>query len=146
MRIVISSEPRLLNVLRAVVRCRAQEAGFSESDAEGLAMAINEAAANVIRHTYGEHSDARLALELRKYPDRLEFLVEDWGPKVRAEQIHPRSLDEVRPGGLGTLFINTYMDASVYDPEFAEGNRLKMIKYFPRKGALGDESPSSTSG
>jgi anti-sigma regulatory factor (Ser/Thr protein kinase) len=109
-------------------------------------MAINEAAANVIRHTYGEHSDARLALELRRFPDRLEFLVEDWGPKVRAEQIRPRPLDEVRPGGLGTLFINTYMDVCVYDPEFPEGNRLKMVKYFPRKGALGDESPSPTSG
>lgn len=145
MRIVISSEPRLLNVLRGVVRCRAQESGFAESDAEGLAMAINEAAANVIRHTYGGAS-GYLALEVSRFPNRLEFILEDRGPKVRAEEIRPRSLDEVRPGGLGTLFISTFMDACEYDPDFADGNRLKMIKYFPRKGAPGDEGSSPTSG
>jgi len=96
-------------------------------------MAIDEAAANVIRHTYGGREDARLALEIKKFPDRLEFLLEDWGPKVRAEQIRPRPLDEVRPGGLGTFFINSFMDACSYDPEFAEGNRLRMVKYFPGK-------------
>lgn len=96
-------------------------------------MAINEAAANVIRHTYRGCEDAPLALEFKKFPDRLEFLLEDWGPKVVAEQIRPRPLDEVRPGGLGTFFINSFMDACSYDPEFAEGNRLRMVKYFPRK-------------
>ena len=117
-----------------------------EPEAERLALAVSEAAANVIRHTYGGREDARLALEIRTFPDRLEFVLEDWGPKVQAERFRPRSLDEVRPGGMGTLFINSYMDACVYDPEFAEGNRLRMIKYFPRKGAPGDEGPSSTSG
>ena len=133
MRIVINSESRLLHILRGVVRLHAQEAGFSEADAEGLAMAIDEAAANVIRHTYGERSDARLALEIRTLSDRLEFDLEDWGPKVCAEQIHHRPLEDVRPGGLGTYFISCFMDTSSYDQNFAEGNRLKMIKYLPRK-------------
>ena len=52
MRIAIGSEPRLLNILRAVVKFHAQEAGLSKSDAEYVALAIDEAAANVIRHTY----------------------------------------------------------------------------------------------
>jgi anti-sigma regulatory factor (Ser/Thr protein kinase) len=133
MRIVLSSQPRLLHVLRGVVRWLAVASGFPESEAESLAMAINEAAANVIRHTYGHREDAPLALEFKKFPDRVEFLLEDWGPKVRAEQIRPRPLDDVRPGGLGTFFINSLMDACSYDPEFAQGNRLRMVKYFPRK-------------
>ena len=133
MKIVLSSQARLLHILRGVVRWLAETSGFPEAEAESLAMAINEAAANVIRHTYGGREDAPLSLEVKKFPDRLEFLLEDCGPKVRAEEIRPRPLDEVRPGGLGTFFINSFMDGCSYDPEFAAGNRLRMVKYFPRK-------------
>lgn len=135
MRIVLSSQPRLLHILRGVVRWVAVGSGFPETEADSLAMAINEAAANVIRHTYANREDARLALEFLRFPDRLEFLLEDWGPKVRVECIRPRPLDEVRPGGLGTFLINTLMDACSFDPSFTEGNRLRMVKYFPRKTA-----------
>lgn len=133
MRIVISSQSRLLHILRGVVRWVAEESGFPESDAERLAMAIDEAAANVIRHTYAGRDDAALALELRRFPDRLEFLLEDGGPRVCSEQIRPRPLEEVRPGGLGTFFISSFMDGRAYDPDFTGGNRLRMVKYFPRK-------------
>ena len=145
-RIAISSEPRLLNILRAVVKFCAQEAGLPKSDAEYLALAIDEAAANVIRHTYGGRHDALMALEIRSLPDRLEFRLEDWGPKVREELIRPRPLEELRPGGLGTFFIYSLMDECSYDPDFKEGNRLKLVKFLSRKGAGCHESSSAESG
>jgi len=132
MRIEISSEPRLLSVLRGVVRWRAKESGLSERDADSLVMAVDEAAANVIRHTYGGRKGARLALDIRTYGDRIEFILEDWGPKVCSEQVRPRALDDVRPGGLGTFFIKSFVDETYYDDNFPEGNRLKMVKYIRR--------------
>ena len=147
MRVVIGSEPRLLNILRAVVKFRAQVAGFSKSDAEYLALAIDEAAANVIRHTYGGNCDAHMALELRNLPDRMEFTLEDGGPKVCEDRIRPRSLDELRPGGLGTFFIHSFMDECSYDPDFKQGNRLKLVKFLSRKGAwCHNEGSSAESG
>jgi anti-sigma regulatory factor (Ser/Thr protein kinase) len=146
MRIAIDSEPRLLRVLRGVVRLRAQEAGFSKSEAERLAMAIDEAAANVILHTYGGRPDARLALEVRHFRDRLEFILEDWGPKVCEEQIRPRSLEDLRPGGLGTFFISSFMDECSYDRDFRDGNRLRLVKYLSRKGSTYNEGSSSQTG
>jgi anti-sigma regulatory factor (Ser/Thr protein kinase) len=142
-RIVLSSEPRLLNILRAVVKFLAQEAGLTKSDAEYLALAIDEAAANIIRHTYGGRHDALMALEVRSLPDRLEFVLEDWGPKVCEELIRPRPLEEVRPGGLGTFFIYSFMDKCSYDPDFREGNRLKLTKFLPGKGAGCNEGSSA---
>ena len=59
MRIAIGSEPRLLCILRTVVKFQSQEAGFSKPDAEHIALAIDEAAANIIRHTYGGRHDPR---------------------------------------------------------------------------------------
>jgi len=141
MRIVLSSDPRLLNILRAVVRYRAQEIGFTTEEADCMAMAIDEAASNVIRHAYGNRRDASLALEIAAFPDRIEFVLEDSGPKVPPEVLQPRSVDEVRPGGLGTFFIKCFMDVTSFDEDFPAGNRLKLVKYLSGKAALQDESP-----
>jgi anti-sigma regulatory factor (Ser/Thr protein kinase) len=146
MRILVSSDPRLLNILRCVVRYRAQEAGFADADAECLAMAVDEAASNVIRHTYQNRRDGQLALEILTYSDRVEFFLEDSGPKVRLEALCPRPLEEVRPGGLGTFFINCFMDVKSYDENFSSGNRLRMVKYLPRKVSGDDESPGEERG
>ena len=144
-RIAIRSEPRLLRVLRTAVNFRAQEAGLSKPDAEHVALAVDEAAANVIRHTYGGRHNALVALQVRSLPDRMEFVLEDWGPKVREELIRPRPLDELRPGGLGTFFIYSFMDKCSYDPDFKEGNRLRLVKFLPRKGAWCNESSNADS-
>lgn len=142
MKIVISSDPKLLNILRAVVRYRAQEVGFPEQDAEGLALAVIEAASNVMRHAYGNRRNAPLALEILTFSDRMECILEDWGRKVRPEEIHPRPLEELRPGGLGTHIIQCLTDERCYDMGSAGGNRLKMVKYLPRKASDHDESSS----
>ena len=139
-RIVISSDPRLLHILRGVVRYRAEQAGFPAPDAGCLAMAIDEAASNVIRHTYGNRRGSELALEILPYPDRVEFFLEDTGPKVRPETLRPRPLDDVRPGGLGTFFINCFVDARFYDENYPGGNRLRLVKYLPGKGSPRNES------
>jgi anti-sigma regulatory factor (Ser/Thr protein kinase) len=146
MKIRISSDPRLLQILRGVVRYRAEVAGFSVSEAEGLAMAVDEAASNVMRHTYGGKRGGMLDLEICLDADRMEFCLEDVGPKVSPETLRPRALDEVRPGGLGTYFIRCFVDEWSYDEGFSGGNRLKLVKYRRREGPAHDESPSSDRG
>jgi anti-sigma regulatory factor (Ser/Thr protein kinase) len=126
---VISSEPSFLHIVRGVVRYYAREAGFSEIEVYRLALAVDEAATNVIRHTYGNQPNGRLALEVRNLADRLEFVIEDSGPKVRSDAIRPRALDDVRPGGLGCFFIKSFTDSSCYDEAFTEGNRLQLVKF-----------------
>ncbi len=133
MKIVISSHPKLLNILRGVVRYRAQEAGFPETDVDWLTMAIDEAATNVMRHAYRDSGEGKLALDIQTFPDRMEFTMEDTAPKVRPEMVRPRPLGEVRPGGLGTFIIHSFMDSCHFDEHCAQGNRLIMVKYLPRK-------------
>jgi anti-sigma regulatory factor (Ser/Thr protein kinase) len=96
---VISAEPRLLHIMREVVRYYARQTGFPESEVYRLVLAVDEAATNVIRHTYGNRPNRRMALEVRNLPDRLEFVLQDTGPKVRSDAIRPRALDDLRPGG-----------------------------------------------
>ena len=135
MRMVISTQPRLMHILRGVVRYYAQEGGFSESEVNALAMAVDEAATNVIRHTYHGSPSSRMALEVMDYADRLEFVIEDSGPKVQPERVRHRPLNEVRPGGLGTFFIKCFTDCSSYDEAFTEGNRLRLVKFKGNRGS-----------
>jgi len=144
MRMVISAEPRLLHIMREVVRYYAREAGFPESEVYRLALAVDEAATNVIRHTYGNRPNGRLALEVRNLLDRLEFVIEDTGPKVSADVIRPRALDDVRPGGLGSFFIKSFTDCSSYDEAFAEGNRLRLVKFKGQDDDLGQAGDASS--
>jgi len=139
-RIVINSEARLLHVLRCVVRLRAQEAGVPSSEVDCLTVAIDEAASNIIRHAYGNRPDGRLALDVRTFPDRIEFLLEDSGPKISPDAWRPRQLDDVRPGGLGTYFIKCFMDVISYDEDFVGGNRLRLVKHFSPAGPTNHES------
>lgn len=142
MKIVISSHPRLLHILRGVVSYRAQMAGFPPSDVDLMTLAIDEAAANVIRHAYKNRRDGRLALEILTFPDRMEFILEDSAPKVQPEAIRSRSLEDVRPGGLGTFFMNSFMDKCTFDQHFTQGNRLIMVKYLRGKVSSRNESTS----
>lgn len=137
MRIAISSEPKLLPILRGAVRWQAREHGFSETDADGLALAIDEAAGNVIRYTYAGRPEMMLSLEIVAHPDRLEFLLEDSGSKVQAKAARFPSPEDVCPGGLGTPFIQTAIDTTCYDPGYGAGNRLKLVKFLPGQAAGG---------
>ena len=139
LRIVITSEARLLNILRCAVRFCAREAGVPESDKDCLIMAIDEAASNIIRHVYKDQPSGRLGLEILAFPDRMEFTLEDSGPKVSTESWQPRTLDDVRPGGLGTHIIKCFMDEISYDKDFQEGNRLRLVKHFTPAGSASHE-------
>jgi anti-sigma regulatory factor (Ser/Thr protein kinase) len=129
----------LLHVLRGVIRWLAASNGFPAPDAEHLAMAVDEASTNVIRHSYGNRADAELAVTVQVFPNRMEFVLEDQAPKVPRDRCKPRSLEDIRPGGLGTYFINCFMDEVGYD-DVPEGNRLRLVKYFPRKDSAANES------
>jgi len=139
LRIVITSEARLLNVLRSAVRFSAHSAGVPSSDVDCLTMAVDEAASNIIRHVYKDQPSGHLKLDVRAFADRIEFTLEDSGPKVSPGSWRPRTLDDVRPGGLGTFFIKCFMDEISYDEDFPEGNRLRLVKHFRPVGSANHE-------
>ena len=60
----MSSQPDLLCVARAVVETAAKAIGFSEVQCNEVAMVINEALTNVIRHAYGGRTDQPISLRV----------------------------------------------------------------------------------
>jgi len=123
------SDPRLLGVVRSVVSHVSGQFGFSAEDVGRIVLAVDEACANVIKHVYDGDPTLPVVISLHSNkPDRLEIRLRDFGKKPDLEKIRPRSLADVRPGGLGVHFIRSIMDIVEYDLSPPEGTELRMVK------------------
>ena len=126
-RLEILSRPELLAPVRAMVISFAERFGFDEIESGHLALAVDEALTNVIRHGYEGDSGGRIWIAIglvESDPPRLRIEIEDEGRQVDPETIVSRDLDQVRPGGLGVHFMRQIMDTCIFEPRQSGGMRL----------------------
>ena len=86
-----------------------------------LVLAIAEAAQNIVKHAYKDFPDTddRMVVQISCKDNKLEIAFFDNGKPVEKEKIKHRAFDDIKPGGLGTFFIQEIMDSIV----FKEGNK-----------------------
>ena len=125
----ITSQPRFLIVVRTLIRKLCELAGCPEDDQQKVVLAVDEACSNIIRHTFHGDENQIIEISCKGGAGALEFVLRDCGPPVNLERVRPRSLDEVKPGGLGTHFIYSIMDEVDYRYEEGCGNTLRMVKH-----------------
>lgn len=129
MEIRFPSKPDRLRTMRAAVSDAAAASGCGEACIRDIVIAVDEACQNVIRHAYKGQPGNDVVVDVRYMPEYLVFYVIDFGPPAKVEEIKPRPLDELRPGGLGTHFIKECMDETEFTvlPD-GTGNMLEMVK------------------
>lgn len=128
-RIHFLSRADKLKPVRSAVRQLVIEQGGNEDSVDCIVMAINEACMNVIQHAYQHQDDGEVILEFWKDGGELVIRIYDFAGKVDVNNIHPRALDDIRPGGLGVHLIQKVMDTVDYkDMSENEGNLLEMRK------------------
>jgi anti-sigma regulatory factor (Ser/Thr protein kinase) len=129
--LTVPSETSFLGLVREVTRKMAETAGFDLGTADQVALAVDEAATNVIEHAY------------RGAPDReVEIRLEDRGPEFKVEvvdsgnTVDPRAVPDVdlrryakerRTGGLGMHLMGKIMD-SVTFRRSAGRNVCRLVK------------------
>ena len=124
-----AAEAECLKEIRAAVGAAALRCGCAEEEAQDIVLAVDEVCQNVIRHAYGGAPGGEMIVEVRRTGDGMEVSLTDFAETVDPSTIKPRSLDDVRPGGLGTHFINEIMDEVQFlVPPGGRGNRLEMVK------------------
>ena len=87
-----------------------------------LVLAIAEAAQNIVKHAYKdiETNDDKMEIKISLGKnDELEIGFFDKGKPVDGAKVRHRNIDDVKPGGLGTFFIQQIMDAV----EFKDGKK-----------------------
>ena len=135
--LTLASDPRLLYVVRAAIERLTEVSGFSPPECRSITRAVDEAVANVMRHAYGSSPDKRIDVSCKRvsgmvngiHRDGLEIELLDQGLPFDQKKLTARSLDEVKPGGLGLHFIRHSMDVMEHSHENGI-NRLRLVKYF----------------
>lgn len=143
-RVEMLSDPCLLAGVRQMVAGVCQRLGFDEHACAQVALAVDEALANVIRHGYGRAPDRPIWLSLWPVGSGngrgcgLRIEIEDEARQVEEAELCGRDLDDPRPGGLGLHIIREVMDEVSYEKRSPKGMRLTMTKLAPA-GVCGGE-------
>jgi serine/threonine-protein kinase RsbW len=136
LHLTLPSDSSLLCVVRATVDSLTTLLKFSEADCRGVTRAVDEAMANIVRHSYGGRLDRPIGIRFRRLSGEtgpgLEILFWDEGLPIDSSKLRPRRLDEVRPGGLGLHFMRQAMDTVEFS-RVGGANRLRMVKFGGRQ-------------
>jgi anti-sigma regulatory factor (Ser/Thr protein kinase) len=127
MKFALPSDPRYLPVVRGAIAPLAAAIGWDESECRAIALALDEALANVIRHAYHNCAAGLIELECQESADGLEITMLDQGDAPDRSRICAREVGCDRPGGLGTHIIKDVMDRVSYEIR-PEGNRFVATK------------------
>ena len=133
-RVELRSEPNYLAGVRQLIAGVTQRIGFNETACSQVALAVDEALANVIRHGYCRACDRPIWISL--WPTAasggggpsVRIEIEDEARQVEESELCGRDLDDPRPGGLGLHIIREVMDEVRYEKRSPCGMRLTMIK------------------
>lgn len=138
--LALQSNPRYLTLARALVTALSRQVGFDERCSGHIALALDEALCNVIRHGYGERDDQPIWVHVCPVAEGgsevgMRIVIEDEAPQVDPTKIRSRNLDEIRPGGLGVHIIREIMDDVQYEQrEGGRGMRLTLLRRLPSAG------------
>jgi anti-sigma regulatory factor (Ser/Thr protein kinase) len=127
--IKVRSDPKYLSLVRSVTAKMGELYGLSESTTEDIKLAVDEACSNVIKHAYGGDTHQSILVKYRMTKKGFEVLIEDNGIKVQPESIEGRSLNDIRPGGLGVHLIKRAFDFYQFDQRKRRGNRLRLVSF-----------------
>ena len=85
------------------------------STKDDVVLALAEAAQNVVKHAYnGKPTGDTMRVEISFKDNQLIIEIYDKGKPVIPDNIKPRKIDDVKPGGLGTFFIGQIMDEVIF--------------------------------
>jgi anti-sigma regulatory factor (Ser/Thr protein kinase) len=150
LKIELRSDPAMLGVVRGALARLTEEFGFSEAECSAIVRAVDEALTNIIRHGYHGRTNKPIEASFRSIRLRrngmqnaaLEILLEDRGVRVNPTKLHGRSLDDIRPGGLGLHFIRQSVDMLEFR-HYKGKNRLRLVKFLdaPKARTAPEENP-----
>jgi anti-sigma regulatory factor (Ser/Thr protein kinase) len=129
--ISVPSRTTFLGLIREVTQKLAEAAGFEPATAGKLALAVDEAATNVIEHAYAGSPDRQLELRYEDRPREFRVDVVDDGATVDPRRVPrvdlERFVSERRTGGLGVHLMERIMD-SVTFKRSASKNVCTLVK------------------
>lgn len=133
------SQTENLELIRAVVAKIAQKAGFAEMAVMQIALAVEEACVNAIKHAHKNNAAKPLRVQIKTDNQKLTVVVNDQGKGFDFQNLKEPDMQEYLakrwPGGLGIILMKRLMDEVHFESPKGKGTRVRLIRYLasPRK-------------
>lgn len=132
----LPSHTDYLDVIREFISKLANEAGFDEENVHKIALALDEACTNVIRHAYDGGDEEYVEVEAKVDRRGMTITVSDSGRGFDPDAIETPNIEKLlaqhKFGGFGLYIIKTVMDDVNFHIEPGVRNQVQMTKYFKK--------------
>jgi serine/threonine-protein kinase RsbW len=129
--LVVPSETRFLALIKELTKRMAEAAGFGDGVPDRVALAVDEAATNVIEHAYHGATDRTFEVRYEDRGGNFQVEVVDTGAMVDPRAMPRVDLDryvtERRTGGLGVHLMEKIMDSVTFQRS-ARRNVCRLVK------------------
>lgn len=127
----IPSSTERLSEVREFIALNARTHGFREDDVNKIALAVDEACTNIIKHGYNFSPKYTIEVEVRRIGKNFEIEISDHGKQFDPNKIETPDMKEYlshyRRGGLGIYLMKRIMDTVEFNFN-PNRNILRMTK------------------
>lgn len=128
-----------LEMIRDFVNKLAQKGGFDEEVSDQIALAVDEACTNVIKHAHKYDARRMIDVTVNMDKEKIEIIISDKGkgfdPSGLPKPDLKRYIHEAKMGGLGIHLMRTLMDEVKYNFNPGTRNQVALVKYLHKESA-----------
>lgn len=132
----IESRTERLIAVREFISAAAREFGFPDEEVSKIALAVDEACTNVIKHAYQFDPGKKISITVNRDDSAFEVVIHDTGRKFNPAGVQAPDMKEYlshyRKGGLGVYLMKTLMDRIEYTIRPGQTNEVRLVKYLSR--------------
>jgi serine/threonine-protein kinase RsbW len=136
----IASATENLEIIRDFIIRIALKGGFDDETSDQIALAVDEACTNVIKHAHKYDSRRMIDISVILDKDKIQITVCDKGKGFDVSKLGAPDLSkyihESRKGGLGIHLMKTLMDNVEYTFHSGVKNQVILTKFLRKNGAL----------
>jgi len=134
--LTIESRTERLIAVREFVSSAARSFGFGDEDVSKIALAVDEACTNIIKHAYRFDPSGSISVTVRGRNGSFEVTIRDTGREFDPAGVPAPNMKEYlaryRRGGLGMYLMRSLMDEVKYDILPGKRNVVRLIKHLSR--------------
>ena len=120
-----------LHKIRNFVYSKAQVFGFDDNDASKIALAVDEACTNLIKHSFNLDKTKEFCVSVEPSSFNFTVKIHDKGQPFNPMEVDKLDMNEYfknyKKGGLGIQIIRAVMDEIRYVPSGEEGRENELI-------------------
>ncbi len=132
MQLKIKSQTEKLHLVRDFVSEAAREFGFDEETVSKIALAVDEACTNIIKHSYNYASNKDIEVKILTTNGTFEVVISHSGKSFDPAAIKAPDMREYlshyRHGGLGMHLMRSLMDKIEYKKFSEEKSEVHLVK------------------